>query len=473
MAEHPNAGETETGTAPEPPPNGMRVFIQLLANTMIANVTTSFLWFALTFWVYLETRSVLATGIIGGAYMLLIAFFAMLFGTIVDRHRKLQVMVFSSVITLASFLVAGVVYLLQPESALVDLGGPWFWVFSGVILFGSVVEHMRNIALSTTVTLLVPVERHANANGLVGTVQGLAFIVTSVFSGLAIGLLGMGWTLAIAVVLTVVALVHLLFLRIPEERPIVDGERQPIVDVRGSVAAIRQAPGLLGLILFACLNNLIGGVYMALMDPYGLTLFPVEVWGIVLGVTSTGFIIGGITIAKFGLGRNPIRTMLLVVVAMGVLGAVFTIREWWWLYAVGIFLYMALVPVVEASEQTVIQKVVPFRRQGRVFGFAAAVEAAAAPITSFLIAPIAQFWIIPYMESEDGQAAWGWLLGDGDARGIGLIFLFSGLIMVALAVLAFTTRSYRVLSAEYAGSTESVAPEEPTEADRVASEPRR
>ena len=51
----------------------MRIFVQVLANTMIANITTSFLWFALTFWVYLETRSVLATGIIGGAYMLLIA----------------------------------------------------------------------------------------------------------------------------------------------------------------------------------------------------------------------------------------------------------------------------------------------------------------------------------------------------------------------------------------------------------------
>jgi MFS transporter, DHA3 family, multidrug efflux protein len=36
-----------------PPPNGMRTFLQVLANTMIANVTTSFLWFALTFWVYL------------------------------------------------------------------------------------------------------------------------------------------------------------------------------------------------------------------------------------------------------------------------------------------------------------------------------------------------------------------------------------------------------------------------------------
>lgn len=455
------------------PPNGMRLFLQVLANTMVANVTTSFLWFALTFWVYLETRSVLATGIIGGAYMLLIAFFAMLFGTIVDRHRKLQVMIFSSVLTLASFAVAGVVYLLQPESALVDLGGPWFWVFAAIILFGSVVEHMRNIALSTTVTLLVPVERHANANGMVGTVQGLAFIVTSVFSGLAIGFLGMGWTLVIAIALTLVTLVHLLFLRVPEDRPERDGEHRPAIDVRGSIVAIRAAPGLFALILFATFNNLIGGVYLALMDPYGLTLFAVEVWGVVLGVASTGFIVGGILIARFGLGRNPIRTMLLVVAGMGVLGALFTIREWWWLYAAGIFAYMLLVPAVEAAEQTVIQKVVPFRRQGRVFGFAAAIESAAAPITAFLIAPIAEFWIIPFMESDAGRSAWGWAIGEGDARGIALVFLFAGLIMVALALFAFTTRSYRLISAQFAGTTGSVAAEEPTEADRLAADPRR
>jgi len=432
-----------------PPPGGMRTFLHVLVNTMIANVTTSFLWFALTFWVYLETRSVLATGIIGGAYMLLVAVFGIVFGTIVDRHRKHQVMVLSSVVTLAAFVVAGVLYLTQPESALVDLGGPWFWLFAGIILFGSVIENMRNIALSTTVTLLVPEERHANANGMVGTVQGLAFIVTSVFSGLAIGIVGMGWTLAIAIAATLVALVHLLFIRIPEEKPVADDGRPPAIDLRGSIAAIKAAPGLFALILFSTFNNLIGGVYIALMDPYGLTLFPVEAWGIVLGVTATGFIIGGLVIAKWGLGRNPIRTMLLVVVGMGILGALFTIREWWLLYALGIWLYMTLIPVVEAAEQTVIQKVVPFRRQGRVFGFAQAFEAAAAPITAFLIAPIAEFWIIPYMDSDAGRATWGWLLGEGDARGIALVFFFSGLVMVALAIVAFGTRSYRLLSEEY------------------------
>jgi DHA3 family multidrug efflux protein-like MFS transporter len=233
---------------------------------------------------------------------------------------------------------------------------------------------------------------------------------------------------------------------------------------------VRAATGLFALIIFSTFNNFIGGVYMALMDPYGLELFPVEIWGIVLGVASSGFIIGGLLIAKFGLGRNPIKTMLLLVIVMGILGASFTIREFWWLYAVGILLYMVLIPAVEAAEQTVIQKVVPFETQGRVFGFAAAFESAAAPITAFLIAPIAQFIIIPFMNSDDGKDSLGWLLGDGQARGIALVFLIAGLVMVLAAIAAFFTKSYRTLSAQYQGNTESVKPgeDEPQDANTEA-----
>lgn len=429
----------------------MKHFYQVLINTLIANVTTSFLWFALTFWVYLETKSVLATGIIGGSYMLLVAIFSIVFGTIVDHNKKKRVMVLSSIITFIMFSLAGVLYLLFPEERLVILSGPVFWLFAGTILVGGVVENMRNIALSTTVTLLVPKKQHANANGLVGMTQGIGFIVTSVFSGLSIGFLGMGWTLAIAIFFTAIAMVHLFFVRIPEEGIMHDPElEKKKVDIKGSIAAIRVVPGLFALLIFSTFNNLIGGVYMALMDPYGLTLFSVQSWGIVFGVAGTGFVIGGMVVAKFGLGKNPMKTLLWIVVGMGLLGALFTIREWWWLYALGIWVYMTMIPAVEAAEQTVIQRVVPYKRQGRVFGFAQAFEASAAPITAFMIAPIAQFGIIPFMNSDAGKSAFGWLLGSGEARGIALVFFVAGLIMVAAALLAFLTKSYRRLSGYYA-----------------------
>src|SRR3990170_2442563 len=40
-------------------------FYQILANNLVANITNFTVWFAVTFWVFLETQSVFATGMIG------------------------------------------------------------------------------------------------------------------------------------------------------------------------------------------------------------------------------------------------------------------------------------------------------------------------------------------------------------------------------------------------------------------------
>ncbi len=188
------------------------------------------------------------------------------------------------------------------------------------------------------------------------------------------------------------------------------------------------------------------------MDPYGLELFSVETWGLVLGVTGLGFVVGGGLVAKLGLGANPVRTLLLVNLAIAVLGMTFTVREWAWLYVLGIFLFMAVIPAAESAEQTILQRVVPFRTQGRVFGFAQSVEVAASPISAFLIGPIAEFALIPYMESAEGRDTWRWLVGDGEARGIALVFMAAGAIMLVTVLIALASAPYRRLSSAYAAA---------------------
>lgn len=179
-----------------------------------------------------------------------------------------------------------------------------------------------------------------------------------------------------------------------------------------------------------------------------------------MGITSVGFIAGGALVAKFGLGRNPVRTMLLVNVGIAVLGMTFAIREWWWVYALGILIFMCLMPIAGAAEQTIVQRMVPFEKQGRVFGFAASAESAAAPLSSFLIGPLAQFWLIPYMNSRPGQESLGWLLGPGEARGIALAFVGASLVLLVVVLLAFFSPPYRRLSAAYARADDSTpAPE--------------
>ncbi|WP_156232861.1 MFS transporter [Corynebacterium occultum] len=456
----------------------MKTFHHILLNTLIANVTTSFLWFALTFWVYLETRDVALAGVLNALYMGLIAVGSIFFGSIVDHNFKKHVMMFAAVATLGCYLLSAVVWVLFVDPASIGFDDAALWAFALLVLLGSVVEHMRNIALSTIVTLLVPEGERDRANGLVGTVHGASFLVTSVIAGSAIGWLGMEITLWIALALSVAGLLHLIPIKIPEQEILSAAEAEaraatvaastpreagaPVeadpegvsisrgIDLRGSLKIIRGVPGLLALILFTCFNNLIGGVYTALMDPYGLELFSPQVWGLVLGISSLGFILGGMLVAKFGLGKNPVRTLLLANVLVALLGMFFGIREWWWLYAGGICLFMLLMPAAEAAEQTILQRVVPFRQQGRVFGLAMAVELAANPLSAVIVAVLAQAYIIPWMNTPAGQETFGWLLGAGTTRGMALMYFISGLIMLVVVLLALVSRPYRQLSRYYA-----------------------
>lgn len=427
-----------------------RVFRRLLLNTLMTGVTSSFLWFALTFWVYLETRSVVATGIIGGAFSITSAVLGPVFGTFVDRHRKSTALVATTALSVASFAVATTVFLAVRAGDLLRLRSPWFWVLVAVTLLGAVAGQMRGIALSTCVTLLVPESHRDRANGMVGTVTGVSFAVTSLFSGLVIGWFGMGCAYWSALALTVVALLHVATIRIDEpepERPAAGAARERVVDVRRALEAIRAVPGLGMLIVLAAFNNLLGGVFMALMDPYGLELVSVETWGLLWAGITLAFIAGGLAVARFGLGPNPVRVVLAGNLAIWAACSVFALRSSVVLVVVGMVVWLGLIPVIEAGEQTVLQRSIPYERQGRVFGFAQLVENAASPLTAFLVAPVAEVVFMPFM--TDGRGAdWigGWF-GTGPDRGIALLFTVAGLAGVAVTFLAWTSRSYRRLAA--------------------------
>ena len=415
----------------------MKVFVRLLVNSLLSGVVTTFVWFAITFWMYLETRSVLVTAIIGGAFSLFSAAFGLLFGTFVDRHRKKSVMLLASAMSLAAYGLATLLYVVVPGDDLLDVSGVWLWVLIALVLAGSVVGNMRAIALSTCVTLLVPEDRRDRANGLVGTVIGVSFAITSVFSGLVIGRLGMGWALGITVALTAVTLADLSTIPVHEDLPEPAAAGAPRMDIRGTRQMIRRVDGLLGLILFAAVNNMLGGVFMALMDAYGLSLVSVETWGLIWGVLSFGFIFGGILVAKRGLGPRPLRLILICNGVNWAICTVFAVRSSIVLLAIGMAVWMVLIPVIEAAEQTVLQRVVPFDYQGRVFGYAQTIENAASPIVSFLIGPIAEVLFIPTMTDGGAGADWigGWF-GVGPERGLALIFTLAGIVGVVATFMA-------------------------------------
>ena len=429
----------------------MKPFHHLLANNLVANVTNFTAWFALTFWVFLETRSVFATGMIAGIFLVLTAGLAIWFGSLVDHHRKKAVMVGSSAASFLLYAVSLALYLATAPARFADPAAPVLWLFVCLVMLGVIAGNVRNIALATLVTLLVPEDRRDRANGLVGMVSGIGFLTTSAISGFLVAWGGMGLTLGFALALTVAAFLHLLLVRLDEPRAEAAHDAPGKVDLAGTIRVVAAVPGLFALILFASFNNFLGGVFMALMDAYGLSLMAVQHWGLLWAFVSCAFILSGIVIARTGLGKSPLRTLLFVNLIMWSVAAIFTIQSSIPLLAAGCFFWMFLGPYAEAAEQTTLQKVVPYERQGRVFGFAQSVESAASPLTAFLIAPLAQFVFIPLMTTGAGADAIGDWFGRGPERGMALVFTIAGLLGVLMTIAAFNSRYYRQLSAAYAG----------------------
>jgi MFS transporter, DHA3 family, multidrug efflux protein len=440
-------------------------FLHLLVNTLFVSVINFTVWFAITFWVFLETKSVLATGMVAGIFLATTALSGIWFGGLVDRYRKKTVMQASALASLVLYAISFLLYQTTPKQAFTDPGSAQLWIFIVLAMVGVIAGNVRSIALQTLVTVLIEEDRRDKANGLVGTTSGVSFLVTSVISGVLVAAGGMFYVMLLGIGVLLLSMLHLARVRIDDRSGGVaadgselSGPGRGATDLRGTFRLVRGVPGLLALIAFSCFNNLLGGAFMALMDPYGLSMMSVQGWGLLWGGLSAGFIVGGLAVAKTGLGRNPLRLLLGVNLVLWGVTCVFPLRSSIVLLAGGMAVYLVLIPYAEAAEQTILQRVVPYERQGRVFGFAQSIEQAASPLTAFLIGPITQLIFIPFMTTGAGVGLIGDWFGTGPDRGIALVFVLAGIAGICLTVGALRSRYYRQLSSHYADRRPALAP---------------
>src|SRR5215213_9326823 len=238
-----------------------RTFLHVLLNTLLVSVVNYTLWFAVTFWIFLETRSVFATGMIAGIFLVTTALTGIWFGSLVDHHAKKTVLQASAVVSFGVYAASLAVYLLSPPEAFQRPGSVLLWLFVVLLMLGVIAGNVRMIALSTLVTLLIPADRRDRANGLVGTTSGVSFLVTSVISGLLVAAGGMYYALLLAIGVLALALLHLGSVDVPETRPVLlaRGEAGSGVELRGTIRLVVGVPGLVALIAFSCFNNFLGG----------------------------------------------------------------------------------------------------------------------------------------------------------------------------------------------------------------------
>jgi DHA3 family multidrug efflux protein-like MFS transporter len=456
----------------------VKTFYRLLGIALLVTTTNNFVWFALTFWAYLTTKSVISTSVMAGIFLVLTAASGIWFGSLVDHHRKKHTMLGSSVVTLVLFLIGLALFHTTPASAFASVSSVRLWVFVVILLSGTLAGTIYNIAIPTLVAFIVPEDRRDRANGMFGTTIGVAFALTSVFSGVSLAFGGMGFVLLAAVIATAIAIAVLALVTVHEGEtmPAAGGGPPPTVtapdppaapqqrkrtDIAGTIRAVRAVQGLFALIFFTTFNNFLGGVFFALMDAYGLSLVSVEVWGTLWGFLSLSFIMGGLYISRKGLGVNPLRTLFRNNIITWTVCIFFTIQPSITLLAVGTFIWMFFVPFTEAIEQTILQKVVPPDRLGRVIGFAHSMEQAASPVTAFFIGPLAQLVFIPFMTTGAGVDAIGHWFGTGVGRGIALVFTTAGAVGLVVTLVAMRSKAYELLAQRYRAGQPVPQPAEP------------
>lgn len=435
--------------------NNIKIFHTLLANALIAYVTNFFIRFCLVFWAFLQTNSLIISSLIGWFFALANMLTAINFWNIVDHHKKHTVILRSTIGSAIAYMLGAIIYFTNDSTVFTTIASRQLRLLIVTLMSGTIIGNLRTIALSTTVSLLLPSEEHAKANGKIGTINGVWFTLTSVASGLVIGFLWMGWAIAWAAVIMLLVIGHLMTFSIPEKTIFSahsDDQQTPSkkLNIRETIATIQEIPWLFALIFFTTFNNFLWWVFMALMDPYGLLLVPVQTRWTMFAVASLAFIAAGIFIAKKWVGTNPLRTIFIVNICMWLTCIYFTIQPSAILIFSGMIIWMFCSPFAEASESTILQKVVPYKKQGRVFGIAQSIESMAMPITALLIGPITQVIFIPLMsEWWRGANMIGSWFGIGEGRWIAVVFTLAGIIGLIVTFIAYKSKYYPLLTKSY------------------------
>src|SRR5262245_23223780 len=131
-----------------------KLFYAVLVNSVAASMINTFVWFAVTFWVYLETKSVIATSFMAGIFLVTVAFSGFFLGSLVDRYKKKTAMMLSSLFSFFLYVLACILYVSTPPVVFTDPSSLILWVFIVLALAGAIAGNLRAIALSTLVTLL-------------------------------------------------------------------------------------------------------------------------------------------------------------------------------------------------------------------------------------------------------------------------------------------------------------------------------
>jgi MFS family permease len=397
--------------------------------------------FALTIWVYQETGEATALAIVAIFSFAPAIFFSPIAGVIVDRVSRKKVMI-------ASDLAAGlstVALLVLYSTGYLEIWHLWATGF-----FASAFESFQFPAYSAAITTMVEKKHYTRANAMLGMVHSGSIIIAPILAGTLLPFLGINGIMIIDIATFVFAIGALVFVLIPNPPETAAGRASRGTLLQESVFGFRYIfsnRSLLGLLLIFLAINLTFTLAMVLLAPMILdrTGNNEVILGTVMMMFGIGGVVGGVVITAWGGFKRRIHGVLLGIALASLFGQVVigvgrSIPVW----AIGAFLAMFFMPLINGSSQAIWQAKVAPDIQGKVFATRRLIAQISAPVAMILGGRLADVVFEPAMAAGGAFARFFQpLVGSGPGSGMGLLFVFAGILGAAAALSGYLIPAVR------------------------------
>ncbi|MFD3992876.1 amino acid adenylation domain-containing protein [Streptomyces sp. NPDC058583] len=404
-------------------------FLTIATGQQLSMIGSALTEFALPIWIYLQSGSLFHLGLLAAFGLVPGIVVAPLAGAIVDRGDRRRVMLWGDV---AAGLTQATLLVLHLSDALE------IWHAYVTISLLSTALAFQRVAWGSAVPQLVPKRFLGRANGVVQMALGLAqFLVPLIAVGI-LHVIGLGGILVFDVVSYLIATGVTLAVRFPDAMAATRRESVGAEIRAGFRRALGSRHFRAMLFWFAVLNIFLSPLFL-LVTPLVLSFSTTAAAGWVSTAAGLGAVLGGLTLLVWGGPRRMrLRGVLFATLGLAAACVVTGLRPSVTVVAVGAFGMTYGLALLNGIYATVVQTKVPMRFHGRVIAVNTMVAWSTLPIGFALVAPAGPGLLQPLMDEGGALASSvGALIGTGDGRGIGLLYLVFGIAMAALVLISF------------------------------------
>jgi len=413
-------------------------FMVLWVGDFYANIASGLTAFALGIYMFELTGT--ATSV---ALTILFAFLpAMLLnpvaGVLADRFDRRLMMIIGD-----GCSALGLVYILL----CIMSGHVSEWqVYLGVGI-SSVFIALLEPAYKATITDLLTKEQFAKASGLVQLAGSSKFLLSPFIAGFLLTITDIRTILIIDISTIAVTVPITMFIKKRIASAAAERDKQGFfIEFADGWRAISSNKGLLLMILIISIMTFYIGFLQTLFTPMLLAFTDAKTLGIVESISAVGMLVSSLLLGVFTITRKYVNQLVAGLIAAGLFIAMFGFTTSVFIITLSGFLFFASLPFINTSADVLIRANIPNDKQGRAWGMIG-ILSQFGYVAAYAISGVLADQVFNPLLRENGALASsvGRIIGVGDGRGIGLMLIISGLMLVISAIIMGKIRSIRTL----------------------------